>query len=54
MIKTFSLRKNGSRQRKCGLRHAKRQLIGIGPNIRTGCQLKLYERYKRDGRRRPY
>ena len=47
-MKIFSFRKNGNRQRRSGLRHAKRQLIGGGPNIRTGCWLKLYERYKRE------
>lgn len=46
----IQLEKNGTRQRRCGLR----QLIGKGPNRRTKCRLKLYERYKRDERRRPY
>ena len=49
MMKTFSLRKNGTRQSMRGLRHARRQLKERGPNISIGCWLKLYERYKREG-----
>ena len=36
MMKTCSLKRSGSRRRRCGLRHARRLLAGKRPNIRTG------------------